>query len=171
MSASPLKADIARLTSRSPLCANSDRMHCSKNCSLFDHLVGEREQRRRNVDAERLRRLQVDDEVEFARLHDRQFRRLFALEDTASIGADFAKVLEAPSVTHHPACVGKVAKGKNRRERVARRERQELATAAEEKRVGPNYERIGPLLHNARKGHVDLVTGAGGKNVDLPPDG
>src|SRR5262249_33737808 len=116
-------------------------------------------------------RLQVDDEVEFARLHDRQFCRLFAFEDTPSIDADLAKVVEARSVTHHPACVGKVAKGKNRRERMARRERQELATAAEEKRVGSNHEPISPLLHNARKGNVDLATGGGGKNVDRPPDG
>src|SRR5262249_30920504 len=91
------------------------------------------------------------------RLHDRQFRRLLALEDTASIDADLAKVVEARSVTHHPACVGKVAKGKNRRECVARRKRQQLATAAEEKRVGANYEPIHPLLHNACKGPVDLA--------------
>ena len=45
--------------------------------------------------------------------------RLCALEDTASIDADLAKVVEARSVAHHPAGFGKVAKGKNRGERVA----------------------------------------------------
>ena len=35
---------------------------------LFDHLVGDGEQRRRNLKAERLGRLQVNDELEFGRL-------------------------------------------------------------------------------------------------------
>ena len=35
--------------------------------SLFDHLVGAREQRGCNIDAENLCRLQVDDEIELAR--------------------------------------------------------------------------------------------------------
>jgi hypothetical protein len=35
--------------------------------SLFDHLVGDREHVLRYLDAERSRRLQVDDEVEFGR--------------------------------------------------------------------------------------------------------
>ena len=48
------------------------------------------------------------------------FRREAALrlEDTASIDADLAKVVEARSVAHHPAGFGKVAKGKNRGEHV-----------------------------------------------------
>ena len=36
---------------------------------LFDHLVGAREQRLRHIQAERLSRLQVDDEFELARLY------------------------------------------------------------------------------------------------------
>jgi len=43
---------------------------------LLNHLVGAREQRRRNGDAERPGRLQVDDELEFGRLLDRQVLRL-----------------------------------------------------------------------------------------------
>jgi hypothetical protein len=42
-----------------PDCANSDRTQCIKK-SLFSHLVGTGEQRRRNVDAERLGGLQID---------------------------------------------------------------------------------------------------------------
>src|SRR6516162_6399040 len=55
---------------------------------LFNHLVGEREQGRRNVDVERLRRLQVDDEFKFACLHDGQIGGSLALEDAAGIDAD-----------------------------------------------------------------------------------
>jgi hypothetical protein len=39
---------------------------------LFDHLVGEQLDRVGHFDAERPRRLQIDDELEFGRLHHRQ---------------------------------------------------------------------------------------------------
>ena len=42
------------------------------NKSLFNHLVGAGEQRRRHVEAERLRHDQVNDEVELGRLLDRK---------------------------------------------------------------------------------------------------
>ena len=39
------------------------------NCTLFDHLIGTREQRGRYFEAERLGGDQVDDELELGRLH------------------------------------------------------------------------------------------------------
>jgi hypothetical protein len=50
-------------------------MHRSKTSAvarLFDHLVGAGNQRRRHVEAERLRHDQVNDEVELGRLLDRK---------------------------------------------------------------------------------------------------
>ena len=44
--------------------------------ALFDDLVGCREQRQRHGKAKGPRSLRVDDELEFVRLYDRQFRRL-----------------------------------------------------------------------------------------------
>jgi hypothetical protein len=41
------------------------------NRGLFDHLVGQREQRRRNFKPERFGGLQIDDELELGRLHYR----------------------------------------------------------------------------------------------------
>jgi hypothetical protein len=38
---------------------------------LLDHLIGEREQRRRNVEAERLGGLEVNNKLEFGGLLDR----------------------------------------------------------------------------------------------------
>ena len=46
----------------------------SRRCS-FDHLVGVGEQRRRNVEAERLRGGEINDEIEFGRLLDRDIAR------------------------------------------------------------------------------------------------
>src|SRR5712691_3077986 len=54
---------------------------------LFDDLVGEREQRRRHGEAERLGRVGVDHQVELGGLHDRQVSGLLALENPADINA------------------------------------------------------------------------------------
>jgi len=47
----------------------------------LDHLVGGHEQHRRHGEAQRLRGLQIDDELELARSQHRQIGRLLALED------------------------------------------------------------------------------------------
>jgi hypothetical protein len=52
----------------------------------FDHLVGELLEMQRHVEAECPGRLQVDDELEFGRLQDRQVSRLRALEDLTGVG-------------------------------------------------------------------------------------
>src|SRR5438876_12061033 len=54
----------------------------------FDHLVGGREQSVRHGEAEHPGGRGVDDQLELARLHDRQIRGLYALEDATGIDAD-----------------------------------------------------------------------------------
>jgi len=58
------------------------------NCILFDHLVGDCEHAWWNRQAEGLGRLEVDDQLKFGRLYDRQVGWLLALENPAAIGAD-----------------------------------------------------------------------------------
>ena len=48
---------------------------------LFDHLVGAAKERNWNADAERLGGLEVQKQLNFRALLDRQIRRLFALEN------------------------------------------------------------------------------------------
>src|SRR5262245_36309481 len=54
----------------------------------LDHLVGEQLDRVRHLNAERPRRLHVDDELELAGLQNRQVGGLRALEDSTGVDAD-----------------------------------------------------------------------------------
>jgi hypothetical protein len=57
----------------------------SKRVALFDHLVGERQQFVGHFKAERLRGSEIDHEVKFGGLLDRQVRWLLAFENTANV--------------------------------------------------------------------------------------
>jgi hypothetical protein len=57
----------------------------AKLTALFNHLVGDGEQRWRHLDAERACRLKVDDKLELGRRLHRQVGRLGALEDAIDI--------------------------------------------------------------------------------------
>src|SRR5258706_6145222 len=70
----------------------SENLYTTDSCSaakveLFDHLVGASEQGERHGDAERLRRLQVDNQLDLGRLLHRQIGRLFAFQDAARVDA------------------------------------------------------------------------------------
>ena len=69
--------------------------------SSFDHLVGAGEQRRRDVQAERLRGRKVDDEVELGRLLDRDVGGLCPAQNLVDIvGGASEQVREVWSIRH-----------------------------------------------------------------------
>src|SRR5438270_1225437 len=57
----------------------------------LDYLVGAGKQRRRHFEAKRLRGLEIDEQLNFRRLLDRQISGLLALENPAGIHADPTK--------------------------------------------------------------------------------
>src|SRR5262245_52852889 len=122
MSASPLTADISeprrhfRVVPR-PGCDNIS----------FYHLVGEQLHRAWDRQSERLGGLQIDDQLELDRTLDRKIGRLVALENPPGIDARSAKrIRNVVTVTHQAAVGGILAKSINRRNRMARRERNDL---------------------------------------------
>src|SRR5262245_11648207 len=62
---------------------SAGKFHFAPPFTLFDHLVGASEQRRRHLDAERLGGFEIDDQLELGGLQDGQVGWLFALENSA----------------------------------------------------------------------------------------
>src|ERR1700747_3417800 len=105
----------------------------------FDHLVGDGEQRRRNREAERLRGLEVDHQLEFRGLHHRKVSRLLALENPPDINANLSiGIDETGAVAHQAARCGKVAPNVQRGNRMARRERDDPITPVIKEWSGSN---------------------------------
>src|SRR5690349_18647919 len=70
----------------------------------FDHFVGAGEQGRRGFDADRLGRLEIEDEAKERRLLERQFRGLGALEDAVDERAYAVEAfVDIQSVRHQSA--------------------------------------------------------------------
>src|SRR5262249_39284657 len=84
----PPEADM-RCTSRCLLWAKSGHTQLYSIIS-----VGERKQRRRHSDAERLGRLEIDNQFKVGRLYHWQFGRIFALENPAGINAGQAVAVQ-----------------------------------------------------------------------------
>src|SRR5712691_419920 len=77
---------------------------------LLDHLVSTAEQWKRDGEAERLRGLEVGDQLDFCGLLDRQVGGLGTFEDSHSVGASLAiRVRDAASVAHQTARRGVLA--------------------------------------------------------------
>jgi len=65
------------------------------SAASFDHLVGEREQKRWNLEAEYLGRLEIEVEKELRWSHDRQDRRICAIENQACVSSAYLRITDS----------------------------------------------------------------------------
>ena len=71
--------------------ARTGLMQCSNEDALFDHLVGAREQRWRDGEAERLGGLEIDHQLVFGRCLHRQVGRLLAFKKSPNVARRLTK--------------------------------------------------------------------------------
>src|SRR6516162_7871652 len=134
----------------------------------FNHLVGEQLQRIGHLKAKRPCCLQVDDELELGRLHDRQVRGLRAFENAGGINADLKKhICNIHAVAHQQAGFDHLTVDATRRYSVACRQGRKLDAAADKERVGGDEEGICPVAYHRGEARIDFRAGAGLEYLNL----
>src|SRR5260370_42203972 len=114
----------------------------------FDRFVGAGLEPGRDGKGERLRGLEIDDQIPFLRKHDRQILRLGPVKDTARISADFPiRILKAGRIAQQTAREDIVAPRINSRKRVPRGELSEEKAPIVVERITPTEQLTPPMLH------------------------
>src|SRR6516162_7573947 len=140
-----------RSNEATPLCAIRRREQVQQ-CAwtrrqLLDYLVGARGKRRRHIEAERLRSLEIDDELELSRLHGGKLGRLGALENAPGIDAALSiSIGQAGSVACQAADLDELTPLINRRHHIPRGQCNELFTPAVKEWIGGNQKGAGTQL-------------------------
>ena len=115
--------------------------------------------------------LRFNDQFELGRLQHRKVYRLLTLEQTGGIDAELAPSLcQIRPVAHQAARLRKFAKSGDGRNRVPRRQQDELIAPASQKRFSLQQEPADALFGNGCKSRVKLVIIADRQNLDLTSD-
>src|SRR5262245_27806098 len=139
--------------------------------TLFDHLVGNREQSRRNFDADCPRGCQIDDEFMPARARHREIGGLFALENAANIDPSLTPLVRRGwAVAHQSPGNRPIAREINSGDCVARCQCEDLGLSAKQKRVVGYCESIDASLLHLCKGCIDIRIDAGENDFSLSPE-
>src|SRR5262249_7735004 len=110
----------------------------------------------------------VNDQLELRRLHDRQVRRLRAFENLSDVGAGLPpRIRNAGSVAHQTADFSRLAVGKRSRNRVARREIDQLDAPGRQKSITGDEKGVRPLARERCKHRFDFLASAGIEDLDL----
>src|SRR6516225_11730137 len=113
----------------------------------LNNLIGSSQQRFRDGDAERLGGLEVDDEFDFRDLLHGEVGRLVAFQNAPSIDANLVpRMAEAAAIAHQTASQDELTECKDRRQRMAGRQRRELFYASVVEVTVANQDRTNALL-------------------------
>src|SRR5215831_5675619 len=128
----------------------------------FDHLVGAAGQGQRDSDAERAGGFEVDDQLDFCGLHDREVSRLLAFENAPGVETgQTVRLRNAASVAHKTARGGELAQKINCWYAVAEGECAELRGMATEPRIGAgDHQRGCSQLRRRRESRFEVGFGA-----------
>src|SRR4051794_39211427 len=132
----------------------------SKTSALFDHLIGGGEQRWWHGEAQHPCRRVIDDKLELGGLHDWQVGRVCTLEDATGIDTDLTiHIRQAGSVAHQAADFGIFTRPIGGRDRMARRQEDQLNTSADKKGAAAHENRVGSLTRKCREGRIEVPAG------------
>src|SRR4029077_15787080 len=114
---------------------------------------------------------EVDDQVEFCRLHHWQIAWLFALKDSTGIDTRLPVcICDATSIAHKPAGKHILAPFVNCRHGMVGRERDQLLTATIKENISCNQEPCGPQFYQRPEGRIDVAFAVCIQDHYLPPD-
>src|SRR6516162_4299598 len=134
----------------------------------FDQRVGARDERRRNLEAERLRGFQIDDQFEPGRLQHRQIGWARLLEHECRIRPLLAiQIGKMRAIAHQAARRGEIAPFVDRGDAIARGERNDLVAPGIEERIAGDEERTRPPLLEPGKRPVDLAFVGGRRDGEV----
>src|SRR5215468_9276204 len=134
----------------------------------FDHLVGKRQKLVGNLEAKRLRGLEVNHQLELGRLHDRQGGRLGSFENLPGIHSDLAKCFgEVCAVGDEPPGRNVFAPIINRGNFEVCRQHDNLMKSAEEEWVCAYNECPASVLGERSESIIDVTFAAGVKDHEL----
>jgi hypothetical protein len=136
----------------------------------FDHLVGAGEQRRRHGQTEHPRGLEIDHQLEFGRLDDRQVSWLGTLDYLPSINASLANSsCETRSIADQAAGRGELAKLISCRNKVACCQCHQLILPSHEKRIIAYHQGIRVQVRERSERSIDLAFATGPQDIEPHP--
>jgi hypothetical protein len=113
---------------------------------LFDDLVGAGEQRLRHGEAERLRGLHIDDQLELGRLLEWKLGGVFAFQHPVDVVGGFSLCgAEVGPIRHQTAQGGELLESGRRREAFMCRKFDDLANVLAYKGIDENKQPLGSL--------------------------
>src|SRR5262249_55503064 len=160
MSALPPKADITSRQGSVRFVPKADSCTAT-NSALFNHPVSGRQQRRWDGYTQHPRRVGIDGQLEFRRLHDRQIGGLCALDNAAGINAELPEGIgNVGSVAHQAADFDGFTHRIASWDSMIRRELHQLDMVTVERRGRANKDSILPFVCYCFKCGIDLTTAA-----------